>query len=117
MQHLDNINEVVKGIAVAFIATIYGVGSANILLLPFAGKLSLRLRNRSLMSLGIIEWKGKNDTNAAMAAWEKLLKSNPGFPRKDTVEDMIAEAKGQVNTAQEQRGDLQIGSSQPTSKA
>jgi len=33
MQHLDNIEEVGKGIAVAFVATIYGVGAANLLLL------------------------------------------------------------------------------------
>jgi chemotaxis protein MotA len=44
MQHLDHIEEVGRGIAVAFVATIYGVGAANILLLPAAGKLRLRLR-------------------------------------------------------------------------
>lgn len=49
MQHLENINEVGKGIAVAFVATIYGVGSANILFLPFAGKLKLRLREQQLI--------------------------------------------------------------------
>ena len=36
MQHLDNIDEVGKGIAVAFVATIYGVASANIFFLPAA---------------------------------------------------------------------------------
>jgi cytochrome c-type biogenesis protein CcmH/NrfG len=54
----------------------------------------------TLMNLGIIEWKGKNDVNAAVAAWDKLLKLNPDFPQKESVEHMIAEAKGQVNTAQ-----------------
>ena len=54
----------------------------------------------TLMNIGIIEWKGKNDVNAAVAAWEKLLKLNPDFPQKEAVEHMIAEAKGQVNTAQ-----------------
>jgi chemotaxis protein MotA len=44
MQHLDHIDEVGKGIAVAFVATLYGVGAANILFLPSAGKLRLRLR-------------------------------------------------------------------------
>ena len=48
MQHLDNINEVGKGIAVAFVATIYGVASANIFFLPAAGKLKLRLREGQL---------------------------------------------------------------------
>lgn len=49
MQHLENINEVGKGIAVAFVATIYGVGSANILFLPWAGKLKIRLRQQQLV--------------------------------------------------------------------
>ena len=44
MQHLDNIDEVGKGIAVAFVATIYGVGAANILFLPIAGKLRIKMR-------------------------------------------------------------------------
>jgi chemotaxis protein MotA len=44
MQHLDKIDEVGRGIAVAFVATIYGVGSANLFLLPAAGKLRIRLR-------------------------------------------------------------------------
>jgi len=43
MQHLDNIQEVGKGIAVAFVATIYGVGAANLFFLPFAGKMRIRL--------------------------------------------------------------------------
>jgi chemotaxis protein MotA len=45
MQHLDNITEVGKGIAVAFVATIYGVGIANLFFLPLAGKLRLRVRD------------------------------------------------------------------------
>jgi chemotaxis protein MotA len=45
MQHLDNINEVGKGIAVAFVATIYGVGVANLFFLPFAGKMRLRIHD------------------------------------------------------------------------
>ena len=45
MHHLDNMQEVGRGIAVAFVATIYGVGIANLFFLPLAGK--LRLRNRA----------------------------------------------------------------------
>jgi cytochrome c-type biogenesis protein CcmH/NrfG len=54
----------------------------------------------TLMNIGIIEWQGKKDVNAAVAAWDKLLKLNPDFPQKDVVEHLIAEAKGQGNTAQ-----------------
>jgi chemotaxis protein MotA len=49
MQHLQDINEVGKGIAVAFVATIYGVASANLLFLPWAGKLRIRLRERQVI--------------------------------------------------------------------
>ncbi len=45
MQHLEDINEVGRGIAVAFVATIYGVGSANLFFLPASGKLKLRIRS------------------------------------------------------------------------
>jgi len=49
MQHLDNINEVGKGIAVAFVATVYGVGSANLFFLPGSGKLRLRIREEQIL--------------------------------------------------------------------
>ena len=49
MQHLDKIDEVGRGIAVAFVATIYGVGSANLLYLPIAGKMKLRIREEQVM--------------------------------------------------------------------
>ena len=38
-----------KGIAVAFVATIYGVGAANLFFLPWAGKLKIRLRERQVI--------------------------------------------------------------------
>ncbi len=49
MQRLENINEVGKGIAVAFVATIYGVGSANILFLPWAGRIRILLRRKQVL--------------------------------------------------------------------
>jgi chemotaxis protein MotA len=62
MQHLDNIEEVGKGIAVAFVATIYGVASANILFLPAANKLKMKHRKHMIIkemmlegTLGILE--------------------------------------------------------------
>lgn len=58
MQHLDNIQEVGRGIAVAFVATIYGVGIANLFFLPFAGKIRIHLREdqqrREMMLEGVI---------------------------------------------------------------
>jgi chemotaxis protein MotA len=49
MQHLDKIDEVGRGIAVAFVATIYGVGSANLLYLPIAGKMKIRIREEQIL--------------------------------------------------------------------
>ena len=67
MKHLDDIGEVGRGIAVAFVATVYGVGTANILFLPFANKLRARLQQARLLKelmlegvIGIVE--GLNPT-------------------------------------------------------
>lgn len=55
MQHLNNINEVGRGIAVAFVATVYGVASANLFFLPIAGKLRVRKRQKELMQEIMLE--------------------------------------------------------------
>lgn len=44
MKHLDDIEAVGHGIAVAFVATVYGVFVANIVFLPIANKLKARLQ-------------------------------------------------------------------------
>jgi chemotaxis protein MotA len=58
MKHLDAISEVGKGIAVAFVATVYGVASANLLFLPAAAKLRFRARRemqtRELIVEGVL---------------------------------------------------------------
>jgi chemotaxis protein MotA len=55
MQHLDNMSEVGRGIAVAFVATIYGVGLANLVCLPIAGKLKIRYREEQIVKEMIME--------------------------------------------------------------
>jgi len=58
MKNLANIDEVGRGIAVAFVATVYGVGSANLFFLPAAGKIKARLREavqlKELMLQGVL---------------------------------------------------------------
>ncbi len=49
MKHLEDIKEVGHGIAVAFVATVYGVGSANLFFLPAANKLKARARQAALL--------------------------------------------------------------------
>src|SRR3954454_7882907 len=67
MKHLEDIKEVGHGIAVAFVATVYGVGSANLFFLPAANKIRARIRSVSMLKemtlegvIGIVE--GLNPT-------------------------------------------------------
>src|SRR6185369_13270717 len=55
MKHLEDIKEVGHGIAVAFVATVYGVGLANIFFLPAANKLRARMHEASLRKDMILE--------------------------------------------------------------
>jgi chemotaxis protein MotA len=55
MQRLQNINEVGSGIAVAFVATIYGVGSANIFFLPCAGGVRILMQRKQVLRQLILE--------------------------------------------------------------
>src|SRR5271156_2318759 len=58
MKHLENIEEVGRGIAVAFVATVYGVASANLFFLPAANKIKSRVRDglhiKELMLEGVL---------------------------------------------------------------
>ena len=58
MKHLEDIERVGHGIAVAFVATVYGVGLANLVLLPAGNKLKARLESslqlKELMLEGVI---------------------------------------------------------------
>jgi chemotaxis protein MotA len=58
MKNLADIDEVGRGIAVAFVATIYGVGVANIIFLPVANKLKAHAKEavqlREMMLQGVL---------------------------------------------------------------
>ena len=55
MKNLDNIDEVGRGIATAFVATIYGVAVANLICLPAAGKLKFRHREETMLKEMMLE--------------------------------------------------------------
>jgi len=55
MENLSDPSKLGAGIAVAFVATIYGVGSANLILLPVAKKLINRLNSELALREMIIE--------------------------------------------------------------
>jgi chemotaxis protein MotA len=58
MKHLEDIERVGHGIAIAFVATVYGVGLANLVLLPAGNKLKARSEQavefKELMLEGVI---------------------------------------------------------------
>jgi chemotaxis protein MotA len=58
MKHLEDIKEVGRGIAVAFVATVYGVAAANLFFIPAANKIKARmqvgLQMKELMLEGVV---------------------------------------------------------------
>ena len=55
MKHLEDIKEVGHGIAVAFVATVYGVGVSNLFFLPAASKLRARAQEAMHVNEMILE--------------------------------------------------------------
>ncbi|HLI83462.1 MAG TPA: flagellar motor protein [Bryobacteraceae bacterium] len=88
MKHLDDIKEVGHGIAVAFVATVYGVATANILFLPSANKLRARMQQARLLKeltlegvIGIVE--GLNPTLIRLKLSAFNLAGSPKPAKKD----------------------------------
>jgi tetratricopeptide (TPR) repeat protein len=50
----------------------------------------------TLFNLGLVRWKGRNDAAGAIADWEKLLKTNPGYEGRAKVEQMLAAVRQQT---------------------
>lgn len=95
MQHLDNIQEVGRGIAVAFVATIYGVGTANLFFLPFAGKMRLQLhedhQRREMMLEGVIAiLEGMNPRMLEVKLSGFLKDAPPVQPSKESKRERVA---------------------------
>lgn len=88
MQHLDQIDEVGRGIAVAFVATIYGVGAANLFFLPAAGKLRIRIREEQIVQEMLLE--------GVVSIMEGM---NPRMVETKLL-GFLAEAKGDRGTAE-----------------
>jgi cytochrome c-type biogenesis protein CcmH/NrfG len=48
---------------------------------------------QTLFNLGMVQWQGKGDAQAAVAAWENLLKVVPDYPDRAKVQELITRAK------------------------
>jgi chemotaxis protein MotA len=89
MQRLDNIDAVGKGIAVAFVATIYGVGSANIFFLPCAGRIKMLMGRKQVLRemildgvIAIVERTNPRVIEANLAVYSNRA---PAAPEKKLV--------------------------------
>ncbi len=70
------------------------LGDADKALAEFQKSLSYRPNHaNTLFNTGIVKWQGKKDTKGAVEAWETLLKTNPSYPERQKVEDLISRAK------------------------
>lgn len=91
MSNLSDIGKVGAGIAVAFVATIYGVGAANILFLPAAGKLKVKHREAVLLKEMMLQGaiaiqEGQNpklieEKLSVFVAEKKAAKGDGGKPK------------------------------------
>lgn len=47
----------------------------------------------ALYDLGMLKWKAQGDVKGAVECWQRLLKTNPDYPRRAEVQKMIDRAK------------------------
>lgn len=47
----------------------------------------------ALFNLGVVQWQGKLDVEAALATWQKLLETNPNYENKDKLLELMAQVK------------------------
>jgi chemotaxis protein MotA len=93
MQNLEDIKKVGEGIATAFVATVYGVGAANLVSLPIAGK--LKMRGAEIIKFKDMTLKGvlliQDGTNHSII--EEELKGYLDEKNRIKYESMSAETK------------------------
>ncbi len=77
MGSLDDPSKLGPGIAVAFVATVYGVGAANLICLPIAGKMKARMRAEAaaaeLVLEGVVAMAEGQPTSAIEQALQMML--------------------------------------------
>jgi cytochrome c-type biogenesis protein CcmH/NrfG len=76
----------------------YYLGDADRALSEFENSLKYNPRHaQTLFNLGMVKWEAKMDASGALAAWQKLLESNPDYPERAKVEQLIAQVKQHQN--------------------
>jgi tetratricopeptide (TPR) repeat protein len=71
------------------------MGNTDAALLQFDTALSFEANNsNTLFNRGVVRWQGKQDAAGAVADWKKLLATDPAYPGRNDVEQLIAQAQG-----------------------
>ncbi len=95
MKHLENIEEVGHGIAVAFVATVYGVAVSNIVFLPAANK----IKSRGHHSVALKELSLEGVCSLAEGMNPKLIRTKlEGIIIEPAAKGKKAGAEGAVGT-------------------
>ena len=47
----------------------------------------------ALFNTGMVKWQDKQDMSGAIAAWKRLLETNPDYAQRDKVQQLIAQAE------------------------
>lgn len=86
MKHLENIEQVGSGVASAFVATIYGILLANLILLPVAAKIRSRCAAQALLYRsfldGVLEIAAGSNPTLIQQRLEPLSGSSVELPKK-----------------------------------
>jgi cytochrome c-type biogenesis protein CcmH/NrfG len=82
-------------------ASLYRSGDADAALAQLNQALAIDPKDaNSLFNLGMVKWQGKQDAPGAVAAWKRLLNTNPQLPeeRKAMVQHLMAQAQTSPRT-------------------
>ncbi len=80
-------------------------GNADGAIAEFNKALTYQPNNaNTLFNLGIVKWQGKMDIDGAVAAWQKLLDTNPNYENKDKVVQLIAQARRHTDVKPGEKG-------------
>ena len=86
------------GVSTDFATALYYAGRIDEALAQFDRSLGIDPRHgQTLFNIGIVKRDGCSDPKGAIAAWEQLLTSVPGYPDAARVRSMIAELKARTS--------------------
>jgi chemotaxis protein MotA len=96
MMRLDHPEELGEGIATAFVATIYGVGAANLIALPLGTRLGMlaetRERERHLIIQGLMLLKQGKSGILIRQTMQSLLIDKKAMPPADVADEGLGDA-------------------------